>query len=304
MMKTITNHIFPLGACRHDVQAVHAIIKQSRWEINSTTRWTHTKITSSLYLRSPGLVWHLFSQSLIFLSLPYRATIGRSGVWPSAPAATILCHHPTTSPCVCGKEPESPSSWKRSGRWWGRAIDRLYRYSDTHTLIISELNNFCFYRNEKQSLRRAWSKEMSLWWVFNFKLHSFLCDGDFDEDGSKWSPLTETRQIFTPLKMAHLKKKMSYPILIANKLTNKPTDRGENMTSLVKILYSAVVLDGCNWGINVFPSAGTWRDSRRSSTGCEENCGDSESCELTSALLARTILSSIWLLALGISLKW
>lgn len=106
--------------------------------------------------------------------LPYRATIGRSGVWPSAPAATTLCRHPTTSPCACGKEPENPSSWRRNGRWWDRTF---YRCSDTHlkdtVSSISYLNCFCFHRSERQSLRRAWPKETCLWWVLRQHLYTF-----------------------------------------------------------------------------------------------------------------------------------
>lgn len=135
-------------------------------------------------LGSLSVVWRRFSfhplsdlntsqtDLRLFSLWPHRAITARSGVWPSAPTATTSCLRPTISPCVCGRGRGSPSSWRRSGRWWagwecGCRRFNLYAWLASLTKPII----FFFYRpdrNEKQNSRRAWLKGMFLWWDLSF----------------------------------------------------------------------------------------------------------------------------------------
>lgn len=124
-----------------------------------------------------------FQADIRLFSLPYRAIIGRFGVWPSAQMATTSCPHPTINPCVCGRGPGSPSSWRRNGRWWG-GRGRRRRFNSTRLFVflcacVSKQPCFRLDRSEKQSLRRAWLKGMSQWWATSLCFSpDITCDAD------------------------------------------------------------------------------------------------------------------------------
>lgn len=85
--------------------------------------------------------------------------------------ATTSCRHPTINPCVCGRGPGSPSSWRRNGRWWG-GRGRRRRFNSALgcfcvCVCVSKQPCFGLDRSEKQSLRRAWLKGMFQRWAGN-----------------------------------------------------------------------------------------------------------------------------------------
>lgn len=136
------------------------------------------------FLPSSSLTEHAFCQCSSSLLKPWlpslystlcRVTIERFGVWLSAPTVTTLCRHPMTSPFVCGREPGSPSSWRRNGRRWGSET-----WFDTLTLknaVCASDLNYTFFTGAGSRVWREYVQRRcssGKHWVYNLHYLFFL----------------------------------------------------------------------------------------------------------------------------------